>query len=213
MNQEAGPGGYDIGYASVPCFWGAEPGSLVRRGVELLGGVQGKKVLDAGCGEGKNAAFLAGQGAAVDAVDISEWALRNAASAWPHQVADGVTFAVGDVRDTPLTGPYDIVVLYGLLHCVPGHTEKRQLVERLKRLTAPDGLHIVCALNDRLDGFTEGHIAFVPDTASHCHYVQLYGDWVVTDVSDSDLTESHPPNYVPHTHAVTRFFASPAHVS
>ena len=41
------------------------------------------RVLDLGCGEGKNAAFLASRGALVEAIDSSELALANARSAWP----------------------------------------------------------------------------------------------------------------------------------
>ena len=43
----------------------------------------GAHVLDLGCGEGKNAAFLATLGCVVQAWDISAAALDNAKVAWP----------------------------------------------------------------------------------------------------------------------------------
>ncbi len=46
-------GGYDDGYRECPCFWGDEPGSLVRVLCDHIGPVRGFAVLDAGCGEGK----------------------------------------------------------------------------------------------------------------------------------------------------------------
>ena len=56
-------GGYDSGYRACPCFWGSDPGSLVSRLATIVPSFTGLQVLDAGCGEGKNAIFLAGKGA------------------------------------------------------------------------------------------------------------------------------------------------------
>ena len=51
-------GGYDEGYIASDCFWGEEPGSLIRQLGEVLTDFAGLSVLDAGCGEGKNAVHL-----------------------------------------------------------------------------------------------------------------------------------------------------------
>ena len=48
-------GGYDVGYRAVTGFWGTAPSSLVVRYLATHD-VAGLKVLDAGAGEGKNAA-------------------------------------------------------------------------------------------------------------------------------------------------------------
>src|SRR6202042_3192508 len=77
-----GPGGYDAAYRQCPCFWGTEPGRMVQllaRSTVLAGA----HVLDLGCGEGKNAVFLASLGCIVEAWDISAAALSNAKAAWP----------------------------------------------------------------------------------------------------------------------------------
>lgn len=202
----AGQGGYDIGYQSSPCFWGREPGSLVRASVSLLPSASGLRVLDAGCGEGKNAAFFGERGAAVDAFDVSPLAIANARRAWPNLI-ERVRLSCVDARDfSAESATYDVVVLYGLLHCLEDQTRSR-VTQNLKAVTRPGGLHIVCALNNRLDGFAEGHIGFRPTLASHQSYLDLYADWSLKRVSDRDLIESHPPNYVEHCHAVTRFLA------
>ena len=201
-----GRGGYDIGYSSSPCFWGTSPGSLVRHALRLLPDLKGVGVLDAGCGEGKNAAFLAAHGALVDAIDISHQAILNARSAWDPAVLKRIRFQVADVQDYVADREYDIVILYGLLHCIPG-AAKRPVVENLKAITRAGGFHVVCALNDRLDGFTEGHRGFRPHLVGHGTYLGLYSDWTVAEASDLDLTECHPPEFIEHTHAVSRFFA------
>jgi tellurite methyltransferase len=207
QTQAAGRGGYDIGYQSSPCFWGREPGSLVRASLSLLPNPAGLRVLDAGCGEGKNAAFFAERGAKVDAIDISPLALENARRAWP-ELCSRMRLSCLDVHALATEERvYDVVIIYGLLHCLEDRVARHRVVEKLKAVTCPGGLHIVCALGSRLDGFAEGHIDFRPTLASHESYVDLYRDWTISHESDRDLVETHPPNYVEHRHAVTRFFA------
>jgi tellurite methyltransferase len=89
-------GGYEDSYRSCSCFWGTNPVSLVLRLREHIGDMAGLRVLDAGCGEGKNAAFFAAHGAIVDAFNVSERALQNAARSWPQ--AKNIRWNLADVR-------------------------------------------------------------------------------------------------------------------
>jgi 2-polyprenyl-3-methyl-5-hydroxy-6-metoxy-1,4-benzoquinol methylase len=187
-------------------FWRDTPASLVEstfRGVDLTGA----RVLDLGCGEGKNAAFLAGLGATVRALDVSAAALQNAERHW-GAAGLSVEFAQADVRELSFGFErYDVVISYGLLHCLGGMTAARGVTAAAQEATKPGGVHVVCALNSRLDGFSEGHIDFRPTLLTHENYAALYRAWQISELSDRNLTESHPPNYVEHTHAVTRFVA------
>src|ERR1700682_69007 len=109
-------GGYEEGYRACKCFWGTEPGSYVKRLALELPSLAGFKVLDAGCGEGKNAASLAAKGAVVDAVDISELAVQNGSALWG--TCSRIQWRVADVSTLPLPpNYYDIVIAYGLMHC------------------------------------------------------------------------------------------------
>lgn len=205
---DPGAGGYDIGYRTTPCLWGTEPGSLVRKVGSGYSSFAGTRVLDLGCGEGKNSAYFATRGASVTALDISEAAIENARRAWSGPEFADVKFLIGDARrrDFAVEG-FDVVVLYGLLHCLGDEPAMRSVAMAARAATTPGGINIVCALNNRLDGFTEGHIGFRPYRASHEFYVSLYRGWELSMLSDTDLTESHPPNHVTHTHSVTRFVA------
>src|SRR4051812_34384630 len=80
----SGDGGYDDGYSGCPCFWGRSPGSLVRDFLKSNPSLEGRNVLDLGCGEGKNAYALASAGASVDAVDCSAIAIANGKRAFPN---------------------------------------------------------------------------------------------------------------------------------
>jgi 2-polyprenyl-3-methyl-5-hydroxy-6-metoxy-1,4-benzoquinol methylase len=74
-------GGYDDGYSRCACFWGRSPGSLVQRFIAKVP-CKGLRVIDLGCGEGKNAYALAHAGALVTAVDCGV-AFCSAAKAEP----------------------------------------------------------------------------------------------------------------------------------
>jgi malonyl-CoA O-methyltransferase len=74
-----------------------------------LGDVRGKTVLDLGCGTGRHALWLAGEGAAVTAVDFSAGMLEEARR---KAGAEGVRFVVHDLHE-PLPfddGSFDVVV-------------------------------------------------------------------------------------------------------
>lgn len=195
-------GGYDVGYRTCPCFWGEEPGSLVKQLELLLGSIDGLSVLDAGCGEGKNAVYLAAKGARVDAFDISELALANARSAWPH--TKQITWNIGDVRNSKFPkAQYDIVIAYGLLHCLESFDEIQSAIIKFQEATKVGGYNIVCAFNDRFQDLS-AHPGFVPCLLRHNSYVDFYSNWKIIVESDSDLIESHPHNNIRHKHSMTR---------
>ena len=198
-------GGYDEGYRACPCFWGTEPGSFVRLLAKHLGEMSGLKVLDAGCGEGKNAAFFAGQGAVVDAVDLSELAIRNGQRQWGRLT--GICWQATDIREKEFRREeYDVVIAYGLLHCLPSAAEVLNVLSRLQDATRISGYLVICAFNARLQDLA-AHPGFNPCLLPHADYVSAFSGWEVISDSDCDLTERHPHNDIEHTHALTRLVA------
>src|SRR5258707_12484988 len=101
-------GGYDSGYKSCDCFWGTEPSSLVKALAPHVYRFSGLRVLDAGCGEGKNAAFFSKQGAVVTAVDLSALAISHAKRDW--QTLAGIAWVQADIRTLDFGAqPYEVV--------------------------------------------------------------------------------------------------------
>ena len=201
-------GGYDDGYRNCLCFWGDEPGSLVRGLCDDVKSVRGLAVLDAGCGEGKNAAFLAAGGAVIDAFDVSDLAIQNGQRHFGDRV--GIRWKVGDIRHVDLpNNHYDIVIAYGLLHCLPSPVEVREVVARLQRATRVSGYNIVCVFNDRRQEL-DAHPGFSPSLLPHADYIDAYASWKLLKASDLDLTERHPHNNLEHTHSMTRILARKA---
>ena len=96
----------------------------------------GARALDLGCGPGRNAVWLAQQGYAVDAVDLSPAALE-----WGRERAERAGVHVAFSRADALAWPapqYDLVFDSGLYHHLPPH---RRLTYRqlLERVLAPGG--------------------------------------------------------------------------
>lgn len=197
-------GGYDDGYAACPCFWGRDPGSLVARLEGMIPSFDGMHVLDVGCGEGKNAAYLADRGAVVEAMDVSALALANARAAWGES---SVRWVHGDVRLASFDAArHDLVIAYGILHCLETPEQVSKTIRRLQDTTASGGWNIVCAFNDRRQEL-HAHPGFTPTLCSHEWLVAHYDGWRVAYCSDEDLAESHPTNNILHVHSMTRILA------
>lgn len=93
----------------------------------------GKLALDAGCGGGRFTRLLAGYGARVVALDISEAVSRVAVTTDPAMVA----VVQADILHPPIRpGTFDLVVSIGVLH----HTaDTRRAILALARLLRPGG--------------------------------------------------------------------------
>jgi cyclopropane fatty-acyl-phospholipid synthase-like methyltransferase len=197
-------GGYDAGYRVCNCFWGTDPGSVVKALADYVSSWAGLRVLDVGCGEGKNAAFLSAKGAIVDAIEVSEIAVRNGRRCFPDR---RINWQIGDVRTVRLEkGEYDVVIAYGLFHCFKTRQEISSVIIRLQEATVLNGFHVVCAFNDRHQELV-AHEGFSPCLLHHQEYLEAYSSWKLIVASDSDLTEIHPHNRIQHTHTLTRILA------
>ena len=198
---------YDEGYEACPCFWGRDPGSLVKLLPSFIE-IKDANILDAGCGEGKNAAFLAQLGARVTAFDHSERALNNGKAAWSNLSID---WQHSDIAFEPLPiGAYDVVIAYGLCHCLSSADEVAAIIRKLQAATKPSGLNIICSFNNRSQEIKEAHPGFHPTLLAHQAYLDFYQNWGILIEADSDLVESHPHNQVVHTHSMTRIIAKNA---
>lgn len=99
---------YDKHYDSKEYYWGLEPNRLCFEIMQRKPLVKPYKVLDIGCGEGKDAVFLAKNGYDVTAFDISETGIQKAKNlADIHGVK--VDFFKADIKDFRAETDYDII--------------------------------------------------------------------------------------------------------
>ena len=108
--------------------------------VEFLSkGISIKSAAELGCGEGRNAIYMAKNNISVTAFDISSTAIENAINI----AKDGgvaVDFRCYDVIKDKLSGEYDFVYDSGLLHHLPPHRRITYL-ELLQAILKPSGYY------------------------------------------------------------------------
>lgn len=104
---------------------------------QQLGDVAGLRVVDFGCGSGANSVLLAGRGAHVWGVDISEDLLRLAQQRLAVNGRDGdATFIAGSAHDLPFPdGSIDVVFGIAILH----HLDLDLVSREVRRVLKPGG--------------------------------------------------------------------------
>lgn len=111
----------------------------VQRYAFATGLVEGKRVLDAACGEGYGAALLARTASSVDGVDLSDEAVRHAQRR--YGAADNLTFHQADVTRLPFPDDhFDRIVSFETLE----HLEPQDaMLAEFRRVLRADGVLIV----------------------------------------------------------------------
>ncbi len=116
------------------------------------------RVLELGCGHGRNALYLAGQGCQVDAVDFSAqaigWARERAESA-----AVSVNFQCCSIFDATFPeGSYDLVYDAGCFHHLAPH-RRLDYVQLVSRALRPGGSYgLVCFRPEGGSGYTDQQV-------------------------------------------------------
>jgi tellurite methyltransferase len=194
-------GGYEDGYSRCQCFWGRSAGSLVQRFISDTPSIKGRRALDLGCGEGKNAYALACSGASVVAVDCSKLAIANGQRAFTDVP---INWVLSDA-ETYLSdcNPFDVIVMYGLLHCLPSFEAITSIINLALQKTRTFGYHIVATFNNGPHDLS-AHPGLVPTLAPHSFYLNRYAAQEIISASNTVIQETHPHNGIPHFHSLTR---------
>ena len=205
--QQVVTGPYDDGYSACDYFWGKKPAAYVQCAARLLRGIDDARVLDLGCGDGKNSSYLASLGMSVLAVDMSRIAIDNARRQWT--ITGGkIDWKVADMRTFAMTeSTYDLIVSTGSLHCLKSIDEAIAVVHKIQNGTKVNGLNVIYAFNDGEQDLTGHQESFRPLLLPHNTYTQLYSGWDLLEVTDLVQEDSHPHTRVIHRHSITRLFA------
>ncbi len=125
---------WDERYAGTDLVWSAEPNQFVER---ELADLEPGRALDLGCGEGRNARWLAEGGWQVTAMDFSNVAVRKG-----RDLPDAIDWQVGDALTATLPRHLDLVlVAYLQLEA----EERRPVLRRVLQALAPGGTLLVVA--------------------------------------------------------------------
>ncbi len=108
---------YEQRYQKEGYYWGIEPQPMCYEVLRLRPPVRPLRLLDVGCGEGKDAVFFAKNGYVVSAFDIAEAGIEKAKKlAAAHGVQ--VNFFTADLKGFRLVNDFDIIYSSGVLHYI-----------------------------------------------------------------------------------------------
>lgn len=139
LGYSSAAAGYDGKYETEGYYWGLMPNRICYDIMKILPPVKPYRVLDMGCGEGKDAVFFAKCGYAVTAFDVSEQGIEKAKRLAAHNKVE-VRFFKADIFDYCPDTEYDIIYSSGMLHFVP-EVRRKELFGSLKAHTAEWGIH------------------------------------------------------------------------
>lgn len=130
---------YESRYSTDEYYWGVKPSEMCFEVMKLLPPTRALRVLDIGCGEGKDAVFFAKNGYKVSAFDITQSGVDKAKKlAEKHRV--NVNFFKADVKDFRLESEFDVLFCSGVLHFIPNEL-REEIFENYRTHTAKNGVH------------------------------------------------------------------------
>lgn len=132
---------YDRRYGTEDYYWGITPNSLCFEIMKLRPPVKPLRVLDIGCGEGKDAIFLARNGYDVTAFDLSEAGIEKGKKL-AEKCNTYVNFFKADLTDFRVSEYYDIIFCSGVFHFIKSEIRK-EITANLKKYTSPGGIHTI----------------------------------------------------------------------
>ncbi|HEY1619237.1 MAG TPA: methyltransferase domain-containing protein [Streptosporangiaceae bacterium] len=146
----------------------ADPFGILPPLLDLLGDVRGRRVLDAGCGEGYLSRVLAARGALVTGADIAPSLVERARRKSPA----GIDYLVADLSEPQpgLAGSFDLVASYLVLNDVPGY---QGFAATIAAALMPGG-SAVLAFNNPYAGALRGHATDYFATGTRSPYKALW---------------------------------------
>ena len=197
---------YDLKYAGEKHYWGKEPSAICDKVIELIKPTNYyiPRLIDIGCGEGRNAVYFAKNGFNVDAPDKSSPGLQKT-ERYANDVGVRVNIIHADIFAYELEEVYDVVFSTGTLMYLPRYLRNQRFFN-YKQHTKEGCLNVHSVL------ITKPFIAIAPDTEpsrrapfKSGELMGYYWDWEIL-YSIEEIFDCMSSG-IPHKHAVNRIIA------
>jgi tellurite methyltransferase len=189
----------DLGVSSMggPSFEVAEVAPLLPANA---------RVLDLGCGEGRNSLFLASLGHSVVAIDHSDAGIGKL-RAIAERTGVALEAHVGDIAALEPAEDFDCVLAHGVLYYLENPVW-RQLLARLKQRTRPGGFHVFTVFIYNADYPVTDEIAAAHYKSSFRprELAEVYRDWRELRFDQYVKWDSHPGIPI-HYHPIEKLVA------
>ena len=195
---------YESAYKDNVYYWGVSPNRACFKVLELFPPIKPIKLLDIGCGEGKDSVFFARCGYDVSAFDISEAGLEKTKRLADKSRVHVQTFRA-NILDYRLNEKFDILYSSGVFHYIKPEL-RNEIMANYKAHVNDDG---VVALNVFIE---KPFISLPPENEAHHSYLwksgQLltcFSDWYTEEFKEYvyDCNSSG----IPHKHAMNVLYA------
>ena len=131
---------YEKLYEGESYYWGTDPADFLEKLIALKPPSSEIKVLDIGCGEGKDAVYMAQRGYSVTAFDLTESGIRKTLRLAAERGVNNIRAYVDDINDFETGMNFDIIYSTGTIQ----YLKKENIAgffEKVRRITTPNGLN------------------------------------------------------------------------
>lgn len=175
---------YDNVYAREDFYWGTEPNSICKTVIDLFepAELMGKRIVDLGCGEGKDLIHFAKHEMHCTGVDISRPGLDKA-EWWAAKEGLSLHTIQADLNTFRLCENYDVVFSSGSLTYISPNLRQERF-DDYKQHTNPGGINVFNAFVEK------PFIEVAPDWGNDEHFyksgdlLRFYWDWEVVLFSE-----------------------------
>lgn len=194
---------YEEEYKTQEYYWGTEPNKVCYQVLQFMPPNKHIKLLDIGCGEGKDAVFFARNGYDVTAFDVSDAGIEKT-KRLAEKIGVHVNVFKADILDYRLDTHFDVIFSSGVLHYIKPEFRK-EIFENYKQYTNPNGLHFFNVFVNK------PFIAPPPEKEPNAYkwysgeLLAHYYDWFIED--SSEVIFDCNSSGIPHKHAMTKIIA------
>lgn len=130
---------YEERYKDAEYYWGVKPSFMCLEVLRILPPDRPLRILDVGCGEGKDAVFFSKNGYKVSAFDITSSGIEKAKRLAERHGVD-IDFFRADIIDYRLEKKFDVIFCSGVLHYLPEEV-RGEVLDDWKRHTTAGGVN------------------------------------------------------------------------